>query len=590
MQYMEKVTTTDASSIHAPRVKFPRPKVLLLDVDGETASKLREAGYNVAVGSFGTPFSVPPSGQLRRVIPLQQVLPNHTEAEVIVVDVKVPDSIPYPDHKPPEGVEMAWTSSQHGVINPRPLVMHRVEDDFSRIVVHGGIFVVFATPRETIRYVYGKLIYGKIHPSSEHEFDNWSYVALFRDRYLEVRRDSGTEIVPVDLDWPLVRLIEKHAQGGYFDCTLHPRELSNRWTSLATSKFGDAIAGILTLDGGVHALIVPHLKDTSTFLLTLLSEHLPQWNPKLFPHVEGPRWVNRAEYELAEVLEIQGEIQSAQEAASAKINEHRSAIAKVRHDLGYLHDLLTCSGQPLVNAVKRALSTMGFSTVVDVDDLIAGGKENGPKGEDLRVLDRSPTLLVEIKGISGLPKDSGALQVSKYVAPRMREWGRTDVRGLAIVNHQRHVPGLDRDNANVFRGDIVANAEEQDFGLLTTWDLYRLVRNFLKHGWNHEHVSNIFYARGRIVPVPTHYQCVGVVEHFWPKPHVVGIRVEGNAVRSTDRIAYELPIEFLEQSVTTLEVERKRVSEATVGMLAGVATDLDQEVLKKGIRVFRVLQ
>ena len=90
--------------------------------------------------------------------------------------------------------------------------------------------------------------------------------------------------------------------------------------------------------------------------------------------------------------------------------------------------------------------------------------------------------------------------------------------------------------------------------------------------------------------MPTHYHCVGVVEHFWPKPHVVGIRVEGNAVRSTDRIAYELPIEFVEQSITTLEVERKRVSEATVGMLAGVATDLSQEVLKKGVRVFRVLQ
>lgn len=588
---MEKTTKTDELSDRAPRVKFPRPKVLLVDVDVEAAQKLREAGYNVTVGSFGTPYSVPQSGQLRQVISPRHVLPNHTEAEIIVVDAKGPDSIPYPDHMPPEGVEMAWTSCQDGVIDPRPHVMHLVEDDFSRIVTHGGIFIVFATPRETIKYVYGKLTYSKIHSSSEHEFDNWSYLALFRDRFLEVRRDSGTEIIPVDLDWPLVRLIEKHAQGGHFDCTLHPRDaISNRWTSLATSKFGDAVAGILSVDGGVHALIVPHLKDTSAFLLTLLSEHLPQWNPKLFPHVEGPRWVNRAEYELAEVLEIQGEIQSVQEAATAKINELQSAIAKVRHDLGYLHDLLICSGQPLVNAVKRALNTIGFSTVVDVDDQIAGGKENGPKREDLRVLDRSPTLLVEIKGINGLPKDSGALQVFKYLAPRMREWGRTDVRGLAIVNHQRHVPGLDRDNANVFRGDILTNAEEQDFGLLTAWDLYRIVRSFLKNGWKHEHVRDIFYGRGRIEPVPTHYQCVGVVEHFWPKPHAVGIRVEENAVRFSDRIAYELPIDFVEQSITTLEMERKRVSEATVGMLVGVATDFSQEVLKKGVRVFRVLQ
>jgi hypothetical protein len=85
-------------------------------------------------------------------------------------------------------------------------------------------------------------------------------------------------------------------------------------------------------------------------------------------------------------------------------------------------------------------------------------------------------VLVEVKGITGIPREASSLQVTKYLAPRMREWGRTDLHGLAIVNHQRHLPALDRDHEQVFQPDVLSNAEDQGFSLLTTWDLYRLVR------------------------------------------------------------------------------------------------------------------
>lgn len=57
-------------------------------------------------------------------------------------------------------------------------------------------------------------------------------------------------------------------------------------------------------------------------------------------------------------------------------------------------------------------------------------------------MDAAVPVLVEVKGINGMPKEADSLQVAKYLTPRMREWGRTDIRGLAIVNHQRHLPAL----------------------------------------------------------------------------------------------------------------------------------------------------
>ena len=60
---------------------------------------------------------------------------------------------------------------------------------------------------------------------------------------------------------------------------------------------------------------------------------------------------------------------------------------------------------------------------------------------------------------------------------RMKETGDAGFRGLSIINHQRHLPPLDRENAMPFRQELVDVAIEHHLGLLTSWDLYRIQRN-----------------------------------------------------------------------------------------------------------------
>lgn len=50
----------------------------------------------------------------------------------------------------------------------------------------------------------------------------------------------------------------------------------------------------------------------------------------------------------------------------------------------------------------------------------------------------------------------------------MREWNRTNIHGLTIINHQRNLPALDREHTRIFQNDVLTNADEQDFTLLTT--------------------------------------------------------------------------------------------------------------------------
>jgi hypothetical protein len=126
--------------------------------------------------------------------------------------------------------------------------------------------------------------------------------------------------------------------------------------------------------------------------------------------------------------------------------------------------------------------------------------------------------------------------------------------------------------------------------LLTTWDLFRLTRSYLKLVWKHEHIQAVFYQSGRIEPVPQHYELIGVVEYFWEKAGAVGVRLEAPELRLGDRIAFELSVEFEEQDVESLQADKNPVSQAEGGMLAGIQTFLHKDQLKKGIRVFRVVQ
>ena len=57
-----------------------------------------------------------------------------------------------------------------------------------------------------------------------------------------------------------------------------------------------------------------------------------------------------------------------------------------------------------------------------------------------------------------------------------------------------------------------------------------------------------------------------------------------------DRIAFELPVEFEEQDVESLQVDKNSISQAEIGMLAGIQTSLRKGQLKKGTRVFRLVK
>ena len=64
--------------------------------------------------------------------------------------------------------------------------------------------------------------------------------------------------------------------------------------------------------------VVPQVKHKGQLIRELLEDLLPQITPKLFPQDDRQAWVNNDAYALPGVLELQGQIREAEEAAEAK--------------------------------------------------------------------------------------------------------------------------------------------------------------------------------------------------------------------------------------------------------------------------------
>lgn len=589
MSLFSKSTTSKqpaASPIKAAE-KIPKPKILLLDFPNSASSALLAKGFNVTTGTLGKPYKVPKEGRFLPVIGISDT-PNHTEQEIVVVDFSYGElaAEPQGEKQRPNSEKDIWAKCDKGYIDPRVRPAIHLSESFSRILKSGGVFIIFADRLTGISLVLARANTSDktLDDQQDFKFDVWSMLKELDD--LHVKNDSGNEIRGADSKNPISCALSPFLLEGSFTCTIKSKYRNDEnWNPLAVNKYGDLVAVARRYEGGGHVIVLPQIKKKTELLEVLLSSTLPEICPHLFPHIEKGTWTNRPEYELTRVLEIMAQQHDVKKRASEEIARLNGELDKERAAQGWIHDLLTGTEAKLVEAVKRALSEIGFSKVVDVD--VERDREGKSRREDLQITDISPTLIVDIKGVGGYPSDDDALQADKHAAIRMREQKRTDITGLSIVNHQRHLPPLERENSMPFRQELLDASEERSLGLMTAWDLYRCVRNKRKHGWSSGNMTPNFYKKGRIEVTPGHYQHIGNIAKVWSEKF--GLYIDQHELRIGESIAIEFPIEFEEMQVNSIFVNEKKVEIATKGDPTGLVWQSGRPRLREGMRVFRII-
>jgi CBS domain-containing protein len=572
-------------SVSHETIRYPKPKILVLDLPPLASAKLRSKGFNVNEGTLGKPYKVARNSGYEALICKSNV-PNHTEQEIVIVDLGYGklDSGPQAGKHRPEGEPDLWGKCDQGFLDPRVRISRELRPSLDRIHSSGGVFVVFADAKIPIELQIAYIgRYEHLEGEEMFPFDVWDFLDELAD--MRVDTDQGAEMQRGEADTPLARLLAPFLENGIFTCSLEGGYRSeDKWQTLAMNKYGAAVALARCCGNDGTVIVLPQIRDKSDFLLKLFTTVLPEIAPHLFPHIERGLWTHLPEYELPKVIDLKSQQEEAERRAREEIALLEKELEMERETQGWIHNLLTGTDDELVVAVKRALSEIGFSGVVDVDE--ERDKEGKSRREDLQITDQSPTLIIDIKGIGGYPSDDDALQADKHATLRMREENRTDINGLSIINHQRHLPPLDRENAMPFRQELIDVAEEHILGLMTAWDLYRLVRNFRKLTWKSEDVKPVFYKKGRIEIVPAHYHFIGTIAKAWTDKF--GVVIEDGELKVGDSIAIEFPIEFEETKIDSIMVDNIGVEIAKVGDQTGLLWSVDAPKLREGMRVFRV--
>lgn len=562
-------------------IQFDKPKVLLVDLDSSASDALIKSGFNLKEGTFGTPYRVDMGSHFEPLIS-QPLLPNFAEQEIVVVDLHYEvANKPIGKKARPDGELDFWGKCDYGFIDPRQRAVAEVREAFDRILDSGGVFVVFAADRTPGSVQIARKGYRGLEFQDQYWGNEWHFLSEFQD--MEVRQSRGEEMSVLDQITNLEKLIKSHLAGSLYDCTLKGgSRRENSWTPLIKNKFGHAVGLIRSCPSTGLVIVLPQLKNKAEFLKSLFTEVLPELAPHLFPGIEKGKWTHLPAYELPAIVQLQDQRSKLEVKFQADLAALEEQVFQARKQNGWIHDLLTQTGDPLVVAVEMGLKTLGFNNVVDMDKV--RDKEGKSRREDLQIQDTSPTLVVDIKGIANFPTDEDVLQADKHATLLMREQSRTDIFGLSLVNHQRHIPPLQRDNEMPFRQELIDVALERKMGLLTAWDFYRLVRNAQQLQWKFEYVRPILYTHGRIEIIPTHYTYLGTVTKVWTNKF--GIDIESGSVAIGWKIAVEFDILFEVADVEGLMVNNNIVQVANTGDKTGLPWPTTNSKLREGLRVF----
>lgn len=564
-------------------IKYDKPKILFVDLESRAFETLADIGFNVKEGSFGQPYVVPMSSGFQSLIS-EPHLPNCAEQEIVVIDLKYElADLPVGEKQRPDGELDLWGKCDQGFIDPRMRAAGFVRGDFNRILNSGGVFVVFAAKKTEGLIQLARKNYKQLEDRKICNWDEWGFISELMD--MDVFSSHGEEMFINDSISPLGKLVKSHLSGSVYDCTVKGGYRSkDPWTTLVQNKFGQAVALRRNCEPNGLVIVLPQLNDKAGFLKSLFTDVLPEMVPHLFPDIEQGRWTHFPDYELEKVVQLNEQRSQLEEKFRVDLAAVEEAVTQARKQDGWMHDLLTQTGDPLVEAIKIGLGQLGFSKVIDMDKV--RDKEGKSRREDLQIQDVSPTLIVDVKGIANFPGDEDVMQASKHATLLMREQDRTDIFGLSLVNHQRHIPPLQRDNEMPFRSELLHVALESQLGLLTAWDFYRLVGNTRLHQWKFEHVKPILYRHGRIEIVPTHYQYIGKVTKVWDGKF--GVYIESGTIAVGGKIAVEFPILFEEVDVGGLMVNDKTVPVANIGDKTGIPWPKTKPKLREGLRVYSV--
>ncbi len=573
-----------AKTSSGARNSYPKPKILLIDLSKQCSDVLSQAGYNVTTDTFGPVYGIKRSSGF---VPVEaNIIKNIYETEIVFVSTDRPkNKLTYPKKQTEDDLKKIWQQCELGFIDSRPLSMHNNAGNLNSIHHKGAIFIVFVKQSYSINYCSGiNDSLGFRKKVTLESFSNWRWLEHLK--VLNLKDGSGDEITVNNKCGEIFEILRTALRETQYQTVFSfDSYYGNSCVSIAKNKYDEDVADILYGSRNENdkriTLILPEIPNFENYILDLLEKWCSFIRPEFFPHLESKRWLYLPQYEIPKVTELKQKIKDIEKQAKDDISNIETEIERQRNDNKDWYTLLQGTGDELVKAVIDALKQIGFTDVHNMDEEFPEEKR-----EDIQIRDRKPLLIVDVKGVQGKPSDDESMQSEKHAIMRMREDNKTpnEIKALTIINSEKNLPPDKRDQL-AYRKEIIGNATDKHVGLMTTWDICRILRNIQKHGWDKETIKDIFYRNGRIEPIPSSYQYIGKVEKTWIDAFRI-IPVSDFAKGS--KLAIETEIEFVEFIVNSIQMNDVAVEIAPKGERCGISYANANQIFREKMRIFLV--
>jgi hypothetical protein len=554
----------DQSRNETKQLFYETPRICLIDVDKMTSDLLKSKGFNCTSGSLGQRLSVPNQrqGQLQ-LCGFQFEFPqNLHEYQILVVDLATTGEKPFiPDPSLASIIGKSHKDSQIAFIceypttifDPRPLSSHYLASEVQKLLTKDFILILFVSNNVEVNYkpVYIEFNEPKRKKEVLHNlFDIYPYLIYNEVRY-------GLEIhINTQLDSDLYAFVKKYKTDFFYEVVFRASKDRN-FIPLIFNNDGD-IVSFMAIHKQSSCFVFPQLNDKTTFLSDLFLNILPQIHPNLFPDLTKFKWLEEQRYRLPNENILIEKRSALERDFKVNLQTIECEFEENRLKYSFLHNLLTGTGKELVAAVVYFLERLGFENVMNVDEEMPNLKE-----EDIRVELDDGILIVEVKGIVGTSRDDECSQVSKYRHRRCKERGAFDVRALYLVNHQRHLPPVDRANPP-FNEKQITDAEDDDRGLLSTWELFKTYF-WIEDGYiTQADVREQLLKKGLVTFSPSNSISLGKPDEILYKGFVVVLNVDVS-VRVGDTILAVDGEGIRQLRITEIQVDGKDLLEATGG-------------------------
>lgn len=555
------------------------PKILLIDMEEDCYQLFKQNGFNVSKGTLGKKYTT--STRTEEVL-FTQYLPNLEEQDIIIIDASEPRSEILPDdrelEKETSAERFVWISPEgQNYFNPRPLVGFMYKDSFSKILKIGCIIITFNSREYHEKYSTFQKKNGSVVPYSlkEKTHTNFDFLPF----YVNSKNNNRNEIF---LEHGIFeRTFRRYQDSLKSELTFN---LSENDYILAKDRFGEPVSFvkfILNKDNSPSGFlyVLPLSSKRNKMLIELMREILPSIHSNIFPDIANFKWLNKEEYLLPSIKKLTDDKRSAEKELKNKIKEIEGNINSEKQKYGFLYGILLPDSfdDKLVKNLLTLFSKFGYKDLKCPDDDIEGNKQ-----EYIQIKDNNP-ILIEVKGISGKPSESNCQQVLKYMIRRQKEENRQDIHGMFIVNHQRNIEPLEREDP--FTQPQIDDSRNSHYSLLSTWTLFKAFLAFERGELTFEDIDYCMRKPGLIEFLPKNWEEIGEVERVFPQQSVIGVKIDKNKLKVEDYIGYIHNDKYIIKKIKSIKIEGNEVNEGYPNQDIGIKIDesVDNSFKKKVI-------